>query len=123
MWTTIKETCDFSRFWRIKEAQSRSERYAKNIDTRKKRRLCDHLDIDEKVLLLAETLKKKDAPGRLYKSTTENRPYFNRNRIFTINKRVLMGGNTYYYGLKENGQEVKNQFSREEIFALNGQFE
>ena len=93
------------------------------ILTRKKRRLCDHLDIDEKVLLLAETLKKKDAPGRLYKSTTENRPYFNRNRIFTINKRVLMGGNTYYYGLKENGQEVKNQFLREEIFALNGQFE
>ena len=34
-----------------------------------------------------------------------------------------MGGNTYYYGLKENSQDVKNQFLREEIFALNGQFE
>ena len=31
---------------------------------------------------------KKDASGNLYKHTTENRPYFNKGRIFTINKRV-----------------------------------
>ena len=55
----------------------------------------------EKVLVLAERLKKKDAPGRLYKSTTENRPYFNRNIILTINRSVLMGNNTNYYWLKE----------------------
>ena len=80
----FKETYDFSRLWRIKEAQGRSERYAKNLDARKKRRTCDPLDIGEKVLLLAERLKKKDTPDRPYKSTTENRPYFNRKRSFTI---------------------------------------
>ena len=74
------------------------------------------------MLVLAERLK-KIAPGRLYKSTTENRPYSNRNRIFTINKHVLTGDKTYYYCLKENGQEVKNQFLREELFPLSGQFE
>ena len=34
-----------------------------------------------------------------------------------------MDDNTYYYWLKENDQEVKNRFLREELFALNGQFE
>ena len=89
----------------------------------KKRRLRDQLDVGEKVLVLAEQLKKKDAPGRLYKSTTENRPYFNRNRIFTINKCVRTVDNIYYYWLKENRQKVKNRFLREELFDLNDQFE
>ena len=31
-----RETYDFSRLWRIKEAQGKSERYAKNVDARKK---------------------------------------------------------------------------------------
>ena len=61
--------------------------------------------------------------GWFYKSTTENRPFFNRSRIVTINKLVLTGDNTYYRWLKENGQEVKNRFLREELFALNDQFE
>ena len=93
----FKEAYDFSRLWRIKEARGRSERYAKNLDAQKKRRLRDPLDVGEKVLVLAERLKKKDASCRLYKNTTENRPYFNRNGIFTINKRVHTSDNTYYY--------------------------
>ena len=68
--------------------------------------------------MLTERLKKKDAPGRLYKRTTENRPFSNRNRIFTINKRVPTDNNTYYYWLTENGQETKNRFLREELFLL-----
>ena len=40
----FRETYDFSRLWRIKEAQGRSERYAKNLDARKKRRLRDPLE-------------------------------------------------------------------------------
>ena len=101
---------NFSRLWRIKEAQDRSERYAKNLDTRKKQRLRDSLDIGKKVLVSAERLKKKDAPGILYKSTTENRPYFNKNIIFTINKHVLTGDNTYYYWLKETAKKLKTDF-------------
>ena len=119
----FRETYDFNRLWRIKEEQGRSGRYVKNLDARKKGKLCDLLDIDEKVLVLVERLRKKDAPGRLYKSTTGNRLYFKRNKIFTINKRVQMSDKTYYYWLNENSQKVKNRFSREELFALNGQFE
>ena len=95
----------------------------KNLDARRKEKLRDPLDIGEKVLVLGERHRKKDAPGRIYKSTTENRPYFNRNRTFTINKRLQTSDKTYYYWLNENGQKVKNRFSTEELFALNGQFE
>ena len=111
---------DFNRLWRVKKARFRSEKYPENLQLRQKRTLRSPLDIGEKVLVLAKHLRKKDAPGKLYKSTTENKPFFN--RIFTINKRVRVGDNTYYYWLKENGQEIKNRFSREELFALNDQF-
>ena len=47
---------------------------------------------------------------------------FNRNIIFFIIKWVRVGENTYYYRLKENGQEINNRFLREELFALNDQF-
>ena len=82
----------------------RSEKYAENLDAWKKRRLRNPLEIGEKVLVLAERLKKKDAPGKLYKSTTENRSFFNMSRIFMINKRVKINNDTYYYWLKENDQ-------------------
>ena len=58
-WQQFKETHDFSRLWRVKEVQGRSERYAKNLDARKKRKLSDPLDIGKKVLVLTERLKKK----------------------------------------------------------------
>ena len=41
-------------------------------DIRFKRTQRDPLNIGELVYLLAEGLRKIDAPGRLYKSTTEN---------------------------------------------------
>ena len=53
----FRETYAFSRFWRIKEAQGRSERYAKNLDAGMKRKLHDPLG--EKVLILAQSLKKR----------------------------------------------------------------
>ena len=86
-----------------------------------KKRKLRVLNVEEKVLVLAERLKKKDAPRKLYKSTTENKPFFNRNRIFTINKHVRVNNRPYYYWL-ENGQKINGRFLREELFALNEQF-
>ena len=96
----------------------RSEKYVENLQLRQKRTLRSPLDIGEKVSLLVERLRKKDASGKLYKSTTENRPLFNRNRIFTINKRVRVDDNTYNYWLKENGQEIKNRFLKRRIVCF-----
>ena len=54
------------------------------------------MTIGEKVLVLAKRLRKKDAPGNLYKSTTENISFFNREEIFIVRK-VLPQENSYNY--------------------------
>ena len=60
---------------KVKENRDRVERFDTKVDRREKR-LRDPLEIGEKVLALAKRLRKKDASGRLYKSTTENISFF-----------------------------------------------
>ena len=81
---------DFDRLVRVKEVEERIERSERNKDGWKRRKLRHPLYIREKVLVLAERLKKKDMPGNLYKITTENKPHFNRDRIYTIDQRPLL---------------------------------
>ena len=71
----------------------RNDKYDQKID-RRKRTLRSPWNLDEKVLVLAERLKKKDAPGNLCKASTENMPVFNKNRIFTIYKRAKLNKGT-----------------------------
>ena len=52
------------------------------------RKLREPLKIEEKILALAARLKKKDAPGILYKSTTESISFFNREQVFVVRKVV-----------------------------------
>ena len=73
-------------------------------------------------MVLAERFKKKDAPGNLYKASTDNIPFFNRNQIFTIYKRVKLNNGTYLYWVEENGKKINGRFFRQELFALNNQF-
>ena len=72
-------------------------------------------------MVLAERIRKNDAPGRLYKSTTENESFFNRDRTFIISERSKLNDNTYLYWLKENGPK-KKRFLRQELLALKNQF-
>ena len=62
--------------------------------------------------------KKKKTPLRLYKSTVENKSFFNRDRTFVISERSKLNDNTYLYWLKENGQKIKNRFLRLELLTL-----
>ena len=73
-------------------------------------------------LILAERLKKKDTPGNLYKASTDNIPFFNRNRFFTIYKRGKLNNDTYLYWVEENGKKIDGRFLRQELFALSKQF-
>ena len=79
----FQEVYDFDRLIKVIENRDRLERFDAKLD-RCKKRLRDPLETDENVIALAEHLRKKDAPGRLYKSTTENKTFFNGDRIFTI---------------------------------------
>ena len=112
---------DFARLRKVEDNQLRNQKYDQKID-RRKRTLRSPLYLDEKVLVLGERLKKKDAPGKIFKSTTNNMPYFNRNRIFTIYKCVKLNNGSYLYWVEEDGQKVKGRFLRQELFALNNQF-
>ena len=105
----------------IENNQMRNDKYNQKID-RRKRTLRDPLNLDEKVLVLAERLKKKDAPGNLYKASTDNIPFFNRNLIITIYKRAKLENATYFYWVEEDSKKIKGRFLRQELFALNKQF-
>ena len=63
----------------------------KNIeeDIKAKRKLKSHLEIGELVLVLAKRLRRKDAIEKLYKNTTENKPFLKRSKYLQLecNKR------------------------------------
>ena len=90
--------------------------------TRKK--LYSSLTVGEKVLLLAERIRKKDAPGNLYKSTTENISFFNRDEIFTV-KKALLKEDSYNYWISKtaDGDIINKKFLRQKLFALKYQFD
>ena len=80
------------------------------------------LNSGKNVFVLAKRLKKKDSPGKFFKTSTDNILFFHRDRIFTIYKKVKLNDNSYLYWLEENKREVKGRFLRHELFALNNQF-
>ena len=112
---------DFMRIKIIQNNQMRNDKYDQKIDKRKKT-LRSPLHLDKKVLVLVERLEKKDAPGNLYKASTDNMSFFNRDRIFTIYKRAKLNNGTYLYWVKEVGKKINCRFLRQEIFALKNQF-
>ena len=115
----FKEIYDFHRLVKVTKGINRYERYNEKLDKKQKRKLREPLNINEKVLVLTERIKKKDAPKFLFKSTTENIPFFNRKEIFTIERYVLIDGSYYYWLKNEKNEKISKRFIREELFALN----
>ena len=98
----FQEIYDFMRLRKLENNQTRNNKSNQKLDGRKTK-LRSPLSLDEKVLVLAERLKKKDTSGNLYKASTDNISFFNRNRIFTIYKRIKLNDGTYLYWVEENG--------------------
>ena len=119
----FREIYDFYRMVKVSKAINRYERYNTKLDEKQKRKLREPIEINEKVLILAERIKKKDAPGVLFKSTTENIPFFNKKEIFTIRKYNLIDNVYNYWIKKENGENIDQRFIREELFTLKNNFE
>ena len=93
--------------------QTRNEQNNEKIDKRKRKQRSP-LNLDEKMLVLAERLRKKDVRDNLHKASTDNIPFFNRNRI--IKKSEVK------YWVEEDDKKIDGRFFREELFALNNQF-
>ena len=118
-----REMYDFLRVKKVDNNQHRNSKYESKKDRRQKK-LRNPLYLDEKVLVLAERLKKKDAPSKFYKASTDNIPFFNRDKIFTIYERAKLSNGSYLYWLEdENQNKIEGRFLRQELFALNKQFE
>ena len=67
-------------------------------------------------------LKKKDAPKFLFKSTTENVPFFNKKEIFNIDKYIL-NNDVYNYWIKTpEEKKINKRFIREELFAIENNY-
>ena len=119
----FKERYDFHRLNQITKAPERYKRHDIKIDLKRKKKLREPLVIGERVLILASRLKKKDAPGVLYKSTTENKPFFSKKQIYIVRK-VVEVSKTFNYWISKEGEEqiIPGRFFREELFAIKNQF-
>ena len=123
----FREIYDFHRIVRVSKDAARYKRNDIRVDKKnsRRRKLREPLTVNEKVLVLAERLKKKDAPGSLFKSTTENIPFFNRKEIFIVRQVLPMQNSSYNYWISKSseGEIINKRFLRQELFALKNQFE
>ena len=118
-----REMYDFLRVKKVNNNYQCNIKYETKKDRRQKK-LRNPLLFDEKALVLAERLKKKDAPSKFYKASTDNVPFYSRDKIFTIYKRAKLSSGSYLYWLEdENHNPIEGRFLRQELFALNKQFE
>ena len=108
---------------KTKKLHDRLDRYDKKRYSAKRKRLREELLIGEKVLVLAERIKKKAAPGKFYKPSVQNISYFNKERAFIIRKIQPIDGIKYYW-LKDaqNNKKLTKRFQRTELFAIRGNF-
>ena len=117
-----KEAYDFYRLAKVTKDVNRYERYNEKLDKKQKKKLREPLEIGEKVLVLAERIKKKDAPKFLFKSTTGNVPFFNKKEIFNIDKYIL-NNDVYNYWIKTpEEKKINKRFIREELFAIENNY-
>ena len=78
------------------------------------------MNIREQVCILAEILRKTDPPGRLYKSSTKNKSFFNKDKFFVVQKGVKTSIVQYFYWIPKNNHEtvINKRFLRQELFVL-----
>ena len=79
-------------FYVLVKVQKYAERCKRNDirqDDKKRKKLREPLVVGEKVFVLAERLKTKDAPGVFYKSTTKNKPFLTKTRYFLLEELLV----------------------------------
>ena len=93
------------------------EKNKEKIYRRKKLKLGVSLKVGEEVLILSARLKRKDSPGKFYKSSIENKPpyfdkdktYFNKDKLFQItNRENIAGKNIYWVKNTKTEKKLKN---------------
>ena len=101
----------------------RLDRYDQKKYSMKRRKLRNNLNIGEKVLVLAERIKKKPTLRKFYKQSVQNISYFNKVKTFLIRKKQTTDKITYYW-LRETqtNRKVSKRFHRTELFPIKGNY-
>lgn len=86
---------------RRKKNADRRSNYNNKRDVRFKRTLRDTLNRGELVYALAVRLRKKDTPGKLYKSSTKRESCFNKDQVSAVQKRIKSSDSKYFYWISE----------------------
>ena len=120
----FREVYDFHRMVRVSRDVERYKRNSIRSDKKTRKKLRSPLTVAEKVLVLGERLRKKDTLGNLYKSTTKNISFINREEIFIVRK-VLSKEDPYNYWISKTADSeiINKRFLRQELFALKNQFD
>ena len=119
----FREWFDIRRLSKISKTQPRYERYEESKYGRKKKKLRVPLEIREDVLFLSSRIKFKDDPRKFYKSTVDNKSFFDKNTIFTITNRQNINNKTFYWlKNKKTNKKVLLRVIREEIYMLLANF-
>ena len=103
---TDRERFNFSRLEKISREKVWLEKFGKKIYQRKKLKLRSLLEVGEEVHILAAQLKKKDTPGKSYKSSVDNKSYFQKEEAFLITNRQKID-QKHFYWLKSSRIEKK----------------
>ena len=115
----FKAIFNMKRTEKTERLHSRLDDYDKKSYSFKKKQLRTDLSISEWVYVLAERIKKKSAPGKIYKQSVQNINYFNKKKIFMIRAKQTINEITYYWlknsETNRNGSKI---FSRSELFAF-----
>ena len=88
-----------------KKLQIDSTTTIENFTLEKRKKLCEELNVGEKVLILAERLKKKSAPGKFYKQFVQNISYFNKGNVFIVTNKRKIEDKTFYW-LKKTQKRI-----------------
>ena len=80
------------------------------------------MNINEKVLVLAEMIRKKSAPGKFYKQSVQNISYFNKENIFFIRKKQKIHKISYYWLKDPQNKRLTKRFQRTKLFTINNNF-
>ena len=107
---TYREWFDIRRLGKVSNSQYR---YEKKKYQKKKKKLRIALEIGKDVLLLSSRLKKKDLPRVFYKSSTDNKSYFDKKAIFTMIKKQDFDNKTFYW-IKDKENKEKDIISSDE---------
>ena len=82
----------------------------------KRKKLKERLSVGEKVLVLAERIKKKAAPGKFYKQSVQNISYFNKDKTFIIRKiRTIDGIKCYWLEDAQNNKKTYKKIPKNRI--------